>query len=722
MIDSILITLQNFILYVLDRIGVYVGQLIQSVTSWVSELTRFLTTSITRVMDALTAWLNGFATQLANFFSSLMARIEGIFTQLWNRTIGALVETLDRVATWVNSVIQDMRALFAFVVSEVGTFVDEATARVKALIQGAIEWIGETATSILASVRAAVTTAVAGVEAFVAAIVSRVSAGIDALVGSASVLIATVNDRIAGIGSAFADAVGELVQGLTGLAEEQVRPIRELLESQLKLFTDATGPEGVAEMQAAYAEYVSPNSLHITDRRSAAEFWTSLTPRNRVSRWIFLMLANVLVFWTTFSGVATAGGAIALQEFALTYPHQLLSPADVSAAWRKGIVSREHAVLTIRKGGYTAEDAERILEITETLPAPGDILTMRNRGIITDETARAGLRAHGIHEPWAGHLITASSVVPPLQDVITMAVRDVFTPEVAERFGQFQEYPAELTTWAKAHGLSEEWAKRYWAAHWSLPSATQGFEMVHRGAAEEEDLDKLLRALDVMPFWREPLKAITYLPFTRVDIRRMHKMGILDEEAVLRAHLDLGYNAEKAEALTRFTLEMNGAGDEGVDVELGKLTRTGVLDFYEDGSIERDRAVALLIGLGNTADAAELYVQSSDLRIERAARKESVQLILDRYAAGAVTQDEAVGQLTALNLTGREIQRAIVGLESRKASGTKLPSRTEAEAMVKAGALDAEGYVELLSRLGYAPVWARRFLAVLEGKLDAAAE
>ncbi|GAH79863.1 unnamed protein product, partial [marine sediment metagenome] len=75
--------------------------------------------------------------------------------------------------------------------------------------------------------------------------------------------------------------------------------------------------------------------------------------------------------------------------------------------------------------------------------------------------------------------------------------------------------------WAGKKGLSKEWSERYWAAHWNLPSPQQGFEMLHRGVINVSELNMLLRALDVMPFWRDKLTAIAFRRLTRVDIRRM---------------------------------------------------------------------------------------------------------------------------------------------------------------------------------------------------------
>jgi len=141
-----------------------------------------------------------------------------------------------------------------------------------------------------------------------------------------------------------------------------------------------------------------------------------------------------------------------------------------------------------------------------------------------------------------------------VQDLITMSVREVFSPDIAQKFGQFEDFPADFATYAKQQGVSDEWAKRYWAAHWVLPSITMAFDMLHRGVIDQATINQLLRAQDIMPFWRDKITAISYNPYTRVDVRRMHKAGVLSEDEVLTAYKDLGYDDVKALKMTDFTL------------------------------------------------------------------------------------------------------------------------------------------------------------------------
>ncbi|GAH81965.1 unnamed protein product, partial [marine sediment metagenome] len=120
-----------------------------------------------------------------------------------------------------------------------------------------------------------------------------------------------------------------------------------------------------------------------------------------------------------------------------------------------------------------------------------------------------------------------------------MAVREAFTPAIAKKFGQYEDFPPDFEKYAGMKGLSKEWAERYWAAHWSLPSPSQGYDMLHRGIIDNKELFMLMKALDIMPFWRDKLMQMSYHLLTRVDIRRMYKAGVLTEAEVYESYLQV---------------------------------------------------------------------------------------------------------------------------------------------------------------------------------------
>ncbi|GAI22279.1 unnamed protein product, partial [marine sediment metagenome] len=145
-----------------------------------------------------------------------------------------------------------------------------------------------------------------------------------------------------------------------------------------------------------------------------------------------------------------------------------------------------------------------------TKPSSTDIVAYSLRKDPSLTGLPASLTKIGIHPDYTDVYRTLANPIPPVADIITMAVREAFSPAIAERFGQYEDFPPDFERYASMKGLTPEWSKRYWAAHWSLPSPQQGFEMLHRGIINEDELRMLMRALDIMPFWRDKLMQMSY--------------------------------------------------------------------------------------------------------------------------------------------------------------------------------------------------------------------
>lgn len=222
-------------------------------------------------------------------------------------------------------------------------------------------------------------------------------------------------------------------------------------------------------------------------------------------------------------------------------------------------ISHETIIDNISRGGIHPNYAYDYLDAILTKPATEDIIAYELRRDPNLSNLGKELRKIGVHDNYNNLYKELAYQIPPVADIITMAVREAFTPDIAARFGQYQDLPSEYVKWVGKKGLSREWAERYWAAHWSLPSVQQGFEMLHRGVIGQSDMNMLMRALDIMPYWRDKLTEIAYRPLTRVDVRRMFALGVLEESGVNKAYKDIGYSEYNADLMTKFTVKYTEA-------------------------------------------------------------------------------------------------------------------------------------------------------------------
>jgi hypothetical protein len=459
---------------------------------------------------------------------------------------------------------------------------------------------------------------------------------------------------------------------------------------------------------------MAPGTLRLETREQFHAFWANLQPNNFVQRFVFSAIFGIGILWALYADITKANAAVLAQEFALTFPYQLLSPADLVAAHVRGDRAIDDIVVTMRKLGFTAEDAHQIVRNERRPPAVGDVLNLWIRGLASESETDQALRESGFTPTWASKMKAATALIPPVADLVQMAVREAFSPDVAAAFGQYEDFPEAVVPHAEAQGLSREWTSRYWAAHWSLPSATQGFEMLHRRIVGEPELKLLLRALDVMPFWRDKLIQLSFNPLTRVDVRRMHALGVLDEAGVRDAYLDLGYAPDRAAQLTAFTAALNKAKVDPDDVELGGLSRSTVLNFYDDGTITRDRATALLTALGHTPAAAGLLLDSIDFAQQRRERKLATDTILDQVAGDHLTVRDAEEALNRLGLSTREVDRALARMRRQQAAAAKLPTVDQVLKLWAAGVVAEPAVRRALATQGFAREWVDAFVKLGE--------
>lgn len=302
----------------------------------------------------------------------------------------------------------------------------------------------------------------------------------------------------------------------------------------------------------------------------------------------------------------------------------------------------------ISKADIHPDYAEQYLDAVLTKPSPADIIAFQLRQNPNLSNLDRELRKIGIHPDYTSLYSTLAFQIPPVADIITMAVREAFSPSVAEKFGQYEDFPPDFEKYAAMKGLDAEWAKRYWAAHWALPSPQQGFEMLHRGVITEDELDLLLRALDVMPFWRDKLKNIAFNPLTRVDVRRMYKEGVLDEGDVFAAYLELGYSETNAERMSEFTIKQTLS-------TLSKFTSTDIVKAYTQRMIDKSDALSLLKSIGIRAEDANYIVETADYKREWNLTDEKIKGIKNLYKKKVYDDNQTRAELNKLNLPADEV-------------------------------------------------------------------
>ncbi len=677
-INRIVDAIQRTFDTIIGFIGDLVEEILISISDTVEQIIDFISKMINRIVDSIKSFIAGALKIINDIFDTVVESI----LELARDTVELFVEIFESVKLnieqLIDFVLTELEILFGQIKQGVSDIIDEATQVTRSVVEGVDTFIREVVDVVGNSLRDLLDT--------ISNLPDTIAALGDALLESAKENIADPIIKLP------MQLINDLVETLSGA------PLQEADNMQLEALNAIFGESPVAQtpeaMRAAFTKYM---------------------PENPVLKVIITLLVTPLMLLQVYSGIASANSQIVLQEHALVNPYRLMDPPDIVVAKRFERITQETATDWLRKTGYTESVANIILETSIFTIPPGELVVWWLRDIIDDTQLKVGLQKQGWIQDDIERLRIAAFFIPPVADLITMSVREVFTPDVAERFGQFEDFPPEFVKQAKKQGVSEEWARNYWAAHWALPSINMGFDMLHRAVINESDMALLLRATDVMPFWRDKLIQISFNPLTRVDIRRMHKVGVLSEEEVNRAYKDVGYNETNAKRLTDFTLRLNGAvGDENEAV-LGELTRSNVLRFYSDGVVDRDTAITVLLASGLSQDAADLFIISADLDIQAAERKDSIDTIIEQVKGGIIDFDQAQDDLNRLGLEELEKQRALNTLVRAQSKRNKLPSKSDLDKFLDQGIIEQDEYLRNIRLLGFSDTWAQRYLKIRQG-------
>ena len=389
----------------------------------------------------------------------------------------------------------------------------------------------------------------------------------------------------------------------------------------------------------------------------------------------------------------------------IAYEHsrpQLLDVASTLEYIKRNPRSEDLVIHNLTRAGY---DSNKITQLKSLITQPLGLIentVALRRKFITPETYEEKLRILGLAPDDIELAEKLSMQLPPIGDLIRMVVRDTFEPDVVES-GQlsegFEQFPLET---AEELGINNYWAEKYWQAHWELPSLQQGFEMLHRDKIDEQDLLALFKAADLAPGYWEPMQAISYRPYTRVDVRRMHALGVLDESQVLRSYLDLGYDQEKAANLTAFTLAYNDSTKKVEKAKNRDLTKSDIIGMYNDGVLEKDQTFNYLMDIGYSDSEATVLIEREDIQADIKERKADIENVINQAKIKAITYEDAQDRLASLDLTRTETNRALASLSRASQTRTRTPSKTDLDNWLALNLITSGDYAEELRTLGYA--------------------
>lgn len=363
----------------------------------------------------------------------------------------------------------------------------------------------------------------------------------------------------------------------------------------------------------------------------------------------------------------------------------------------------------MKMNGLSDEDIDLMFVANYRLYDENMIRILYLRNVLNEDETFMRMRELGYTDTRIKEIVQSWQVIPQIQDILRMVAREAFEPEMYERLGLNAEFPEEQAEFFEMQGLSRFWQEKYWIAHWEQPSLQMAFEMLHRGVIDEDELDLIYKAVEIPPYWRPKLTAISYLPYTRVDARRMHAFGVLKDEDLIRVYMDQGYDEEHAYNMALFTIRYNAQ-------EQTELNKGEILKAYKQGAMSRSDAKELLLEIGVTEDIAEYYLTFQDFMHEKEMQDDMVSVIGDSYKNRLIERTDAKEKLDTLNLPSQQVTLLLSQWDVHLLKNTKIPSKTDLDKFLKQGIIDRDNYFIEMDKLGYKITYTDWYYKLSTGK------
>jgi hypothetical protein len=403
-----------------------------------------------------------------------------------------------------------------------------------------------------------------------------------------------------------------------------------------------------------------------------------------------------------------------------TIPIGLPTPSEAASGWLGGEID-ECTFQTYVKSGDTKYPPYKAIAMSGKWKFSAlELIALYKRGGISRADISTRLRELGsLYPEDQSELEALFQQLPGPSDIIRFMVRDTQNAAVVADFGLdsgfTDNYTGILKEWAQKQGVPDEVMQNEWRAHWSIPSPTQLYEMLHRlrddprfgGAAKVlADIKEALKQQDILPYWIDKLIAVSYHPLTRTDLFRAYERGWIDDDAfTLGMHQD-GYSDDDSRQLLRF-----------VQQERKLALRTS--DFvraYAEGFTSESQLKEWATREGFEDALIPEIVDEASFRRDLAEQRRVTEAVSQQYRACRITRDEAVSTLTDLGVPQEVIDYQINIVSLKSLCGTRREWQSTLCSLLTAGEITVDQYRQRMVELKYDDMAIDNYLSLCQYK------
>jgi|SRR5215469_684643 len=277
------------------------------------------------------------------------------------------------------------------------------------------------------------------------------------------------------------------------------------------------------------------------------------------------------------------------------------SPADIIEGQLKGQIDTATAQQLYAEVGGDERFRQLLVDIAGNPPSPGELTDLANRSII----------------PWTG---TGPDVLSVQQGIFEGRTKDKWEP-VYKRLAEYRPPPETVRTMLEANGITEAEASAYWTEYGMTPATISQYLLTARNNKNQAAQGLTTQA-----------------------VLQMYYFQFISQDDATRYLSLMGIDAGNAKLLEAYT-DMQRA--------TAAITRavTRLQTLYTSRKIGTDTAQQALDRLGVPAAAIPDIISTWDVIASANVRTLTEAQIVDAWAKGLLTDDQASSELQAIGYT-----------------------------------------------------------------------
>jgi len=188
------------------------------------------------------------------------------------------------------------------------------------------------------------------------------------------------------------------------------------------------------------------------------------------------------------------------------------------------------------------------------------------------------------------------------------------------------------------------------------------------------------------------------------------KTGVWTKDQAVPTLMKLGFSEANAEVLYEYGAAAAPSSGAATADNLAKVSLSNAKSAYDDGLIDKQTYIQILLDHNYSHAAAELTVELAEYAEQQANLKSIGDTLVKEVQLGQITKTQAESQLYNLGMTTLQVEKYLQEIDKVKLSTTKLPSESQIKYMWKKGVLTQEQAFETMLLIGYNALWSARII------------